>query len=132
MNEQDKIIQVLAQGYQILAQQMQQKPSKEGFQQLLQMLGEDGIQMCAQAAEQGPEAVAQAMVEVIKQKQTQKAEKGAKLNRLMALADRCPEGYMKKGGRCKKCEKGEKLNKHMTPFTPTKYFKSGGLQNKTR
>lgn len=127
MNDQEKIMSALAQGYQVLSKAMKQKPSKEGFQQVLQMLGDDGIQACVQVADQGPEAIAQTMAKVIQQKQTQKAEKGAKLNRLMALNNSCPEGYLKKGGKCKKCEKGEKLNPHKALFTPAAYFKNGGI-----
>ena len=128
MNDQEKIMSVLAQGYQLLSKAMKQQPSKEGFQQVLQMLGDDGIQACVQVAEQGPEAVAQTMVQVIQEKQTQKAAKGAKLNRLMALNNNCPEGYMKKGGKCKKCEKGKKFDKGAIPTTS--YFKDGGIQKK--
>lgn len=125
MNDQEKIMSVLAQGYQLLAKAMKQQPSKEGFQQVLQMLGDDGIQACVQVAEQGPEIVAQTMAKVIQQKQTQKAEKGAKLNRIKALNDICPEGYMKKGGKCKKCEKGKKLDPTKGVFHVTAYFKNG-------
>lgn len=125
MNDQEKIMSVLAQGYQVLSQAMKQKPSKEGFQQILQMLGDDGIQACVQVADQGPEAVAKTMAQVIQEKQTQMAAKGAKLSRLMALSDRCPEGYMKKGGKCKKCEKGEKFNIHSGLFNSASYFKNG-------
>lgn len=127
MNDQEKIMSALAQGYQVLSKAMKQKPSKEGFQQILQMLGDDGIQACVQVVDQGPEAIAQTMAKVIQQKQTQKAEKGAKLNRLMALNNSCPEGYLKKGGKCKKCEKEEKLNPHKALFTPAAYFKNGGI-----
>lgn len=128
MNDQEKIMSVLAQGYQVLSKAMKQQPSKEGFQQVLQMLGDDGIQACVQVAEQGPEAVAQTMAQVIQEKQTQKAAKGTKLNRLMALNNNCPEGYMKKGGKCKKCEKGNKFDKGAIPTTS--YFKDGGIQKK--
>lgn len=125
MNDQEKIMSALAQGYQVLSKAMKQKPSKEGFQQVLQMLGEDGIQACVQVADQGPEAIAQTMAQVIQEKQTQKAARGAKLNRLQALNNTCPEGYLKKGGKCKKCEKGEKFNVHSGLFNPASYFKNG-------
>lgn len=125
MNDQEKIMSVLAQGYQLLSRAMKQQPSKEGFQQVLQMLGDDGIQACVQVAEQGPEAVAQTMVQVIQEKQTQKAARGAKLNRIKALNDACPEGYMKKGGKCKKCEKGENLDPTKGVFHVKAYFKNG-------
>lgn len=127
MNDQEKLMSVFAQAYQLIAKQMKQTPSKEGFQQILQMLGEDGIQACAEVADQGPEAVAQTMVEVIQTKQTQKAAKGAKLNRIMALNNACPEGYMKKGGKCKKCEKGDKFNIKSGVFHITDYFKNGNV-----
>ena len=127
MNDQEKIMSVLAQGYQLLSKAMKQQPSKEGFQQVLQMLGDDGIQACVQVAEQGPEAVAQTMVQVIQEKQTQKAARGAKLNRIKALNNTCPEGYMKKGGKCKKCEKGKKLDTTKGVFNVTAYFKDGGI-----
>jgi len=45
----------------------------------------------------------------------------------MALNNSCPEGYLKKGGKCKKCEKEEKLNPHKALFTPAAYFKNGGI-----
>lgn len=128
MNDQEKIMSALAQGYQLLSKAMKQKPSKEGFQQVLQMLGDDGIQACVQVVDQGPEIIAQTMAEVIQKKQTQKAEKGAKLNRLIALNDSCPEGYLKKGGKCKKCEKGKKINPmEKGVFHVTAYFKDGGI-----
>ena len=128
MNDQEKLMSVFAQAYQLIAKQMKQTPSKEGFQQVLQMLGEDGIQACAEVADQGPEAVAQTMVEVIQTKQTQKAAKGAKLNRIMALNNACPEGYMKKGGKCKKCEKGSKISNGVFANAGiTQYFKDGDV-----
>ena len=125
MNNQEKIMSALAQGYQLLSKAMKQKPSKEGFQQVLQMLGDDGIQACVEVVEQGPEVIAQTMAEIIQQKQTQKAEKGAKLNRLIALNNSCPEGYLKKGGKCKKCEKGQKLDPSQGAFHVSAYFQKG-------
>ena len=120
MNDQEKIMSILAQGYQILAKAMKQQPSKEGFQQVLQMLGDDGIQACVQVVQEGPEAVAKTMAEVIQTKQTQKAEKGAKLQYLNKLNGVCQEGYLKRGGKCKKCEEGDKVE-----FKKTRYFKKG-------
>lgn len=131
MNDNEKIMSVLAQGYQVLSKAMKQKPSKEGFQQVLQMLGDDGIQACIQVAEQGPEVVAQTMATVIQEKQTQKAEKGAKLNRIMALNNSCPDGYLKKGGKCKKCEKGSKISAGVFGNAGiTQYFKNGDRMDK--
>lgn len=105
MNDQKQIMNIFAQAYQLLAKASKQQPSKEGFQQILELLGEDGIQECAKVADQGPEAVAQAMVQIIQQKQTQKAANGAKLRYIMQLQGKCQPGYLKKGGRCKPCEK---------------------------
>lgn len=119
MNDQEKIMSILAQGYQLLSKAMKQQPSKEGFQQVLQILGDDGIQTCIQVSEQGPEAVAQTMAQIIQEKQTQKAARGAKLNRIKELNGICPEGYMKKGGKCKKCENGNKME-----IKNTEYFKN--------
>ena len=45
----------------------------------------------------------------------------------MALNNSCPEGYLKKGGKCKKCENGSKFNPHKALFTPSIYFKNGGI-----
>lgn len=128
MNDNEKVMSILAQGYQLLAQATKQKPSKEGFQQVLQLLGDDGIQACVQVAEQGAEAVAQVMAKTIQTKQAQKAEHGAKLNRIKELNGICPDGYMKKGGKCKKCEKGNKIDKGV--FHVTAYFKDGKKFNK--
>lgn len=112
MNDQKQIMNVFAQAYQLLAKASKQEPSKEGFQQVLEMLGEDGIQECAKVADQGPEAVAQAMVEIIQQKQTQKAANGAKLRYIMQLRGKCQPGYLKNGGRCKPCEMADGVFKN--------------------
>lgn len=104
MNDQKQIMNIFVQAYQLLAKASKQEPSKEGFQQVLEMLGEDGIQECAEVADQGPEAVAQAMVQIIQQKQTQKAANGAKLRYITQLQGKCQPGYLKSGGRCKPCE----------------------------
>ena len=101
MNDDKQVMNIFAQAYQLLAKASKQKPSKEGFQQVLEMLGEEGIQQCAEVADQGPEVVAQTMVEILQKKSAQKAENGAKLQHLMQLKDMCPEGYLKQGGRCK-------------------------------
>ncbi len=104
MNDQKKIMNIFAQAYQLIAKASKQQPSQEGFQQVLEMLGEDGIKQCAEVVDQGPEAVAQAMVQILQQKSTQKAANGAKLRYLMQLKGKCEPGYLKKGGRCKPCE----------------------------
>ena len=104
MNDDKKIMSIFAQAYQLLAEASKQQPTQEGFQQMLELLGEDGIQECAKVADQGPQAVAQAMVQIIKQKSAQKAANGAKLNYLLKLKGHCPPGYLKNGGRCKPCE----------------------------
>lgn len=113
MNDQKKIMNIFAQAYQLIAKASKQQPSQEGFQQVLEMLGEDGIKQCAEVVDQGPEAVAQAMVQILQQKSTQKAANGAKLRYLMQLKGKCDPGYLKKGGRCKPCEmsKGSFRNK---------------------
>lgn len=107
MNDQKQLMNIFAQAYQLIAKASKQQPSQEGFQQILEMLGEEGIKECAKVADQGPEAVAQAMVQIIQQKQTQKAANGAKLRYIMQLQGKCQPGYLKKGGRCKPCEKAE-------------------------
>ena len=107
MNDQKKIMNIFAQAYQLIAKASKQQPSQEGFQQVLEMLGEDGIKQCAEVVDQGPEAVAQAMVQILQQKSTQKAANGAKLRYLMQLKGKCEPGYLKKGGRCKPCEKSK-------------------------
>lgn len=104
MNDQKQLMNIFAQAYQLIAKASKQQPSKEGFQQILEMLGEEGIKECAKVADQGPEAVAQAIVQIIQQKQTQKAANGAKLKYIMQLQGKCQPGYLKKGGRCKPCE----------------------------
>lgn len=113
MNDQKKIMNIFAQAYQLIAKASKQQPSQEGFQQVLEMLGEDGIKQCAEVVDQGPEAVAQAMVQILQQKSTQKAANGAKLRYLMQLKGKCEPGYLKSGGRCKPCEmsKGSFRNK---------------------
>ena len=110
MNNDKKIMGIFAQAYKLLAEASGQQPTQEGFQQMLEMLGDEGIQECAKVADQGPQTVAQAMVQIIKQKSAQKAANGAKLNYLLKLKGHCPSGYLKKGGRCKKCEQKEKMN----------------------
>lgn len=113
MNDQKKIMNIFAQAYQLIAKASKQQPSQEGFQQVLEMLGEDGIKQCVEVVDQGPEAVAQAMVQILQQKSTQKAANGAKLRYLMQLKGKCKPGYLKSGGRCKPCEmdKGSFRNK---------------------
>ena len=104
MNDEKQIMNIFAQAYQLIAKASKQQPSQEGFQQVLEMLGEDGIKQCAEVVDQGPEAVAQAMVQILQQKSTQKAAKGTKLRYLMQLKGKCEPGYLKSGGRCKPCE----------------------------
>lgn len=113
MNDEKQIMNIFAQAYQLIAKASKQQPSQEGFQQVLEMLGEDGIKQCAEVADQGPEAVAQAMVQILQQKSTQKAAKGTKLRYLMQLKGKCEPGYLKSGGKCKPCEmsKGSFRNK---------------------
>lgn len=107
MNDQKQLMNIFAQAYQLIAKASKQQPSQEGFQQILEMLGEEGIKECAKVADQGPEAVAQAIVQIIQQKQAQKAANGAKLRYIMQLQGKCKPGYLKKGGRCKPCEMAE-------------------------
>lgn len=107
MNDEKQIMNIFAQAYQLIAKASKQQPSQEGFQQVLEMLGEDGIKQCAEVADQGPEAVAQAMVQILQQKSTQKAAKGTKLRYLMQLKGKCEPGYLKSGGKCKPCEMGK-------------------------
>lgn len=104
MNDEKKIMSIFAQAYQLIAKASKQEPSQEGFQQVLELLGEEGIQECAKVADQGPEAVAQTMIQIIQDKQAQKAANGAKLRYIMQLRGKCPTGYLKNGGRCKPCE----------------------------
>lgn len=113
MNDEKQIMNIFAQAYQLIAKASKQQPSQEGFQQVLEMLGEDGIKQCAEVVDQGPEAVAQAMVQILQQKSTQKAAKGTKLRYLMQLKGKCEPGYLKSGGKCKPCEmsKGSFRNK---------------------
>ena len=102
-----------------------------------QLFGEDTEAKLQQLAKEQPKIIQQ-LFQIWKQtgiegvvkalSQAQKAAKGAKLNRLMALNNNCPEGYMKKGGKCKKCEKGNKFDKGAIPTTS--YFKDGGIQKK--
>lgn len=107
MNDQKQLMNIFAQAYQLIAKASKQQPSQEGFQQILEMLGEEGIKECAKVADQGPEAVAQAIVQIIQQKSAQKAANGAKLRYIMQLQGKCKPGYLKKGGRCKPCEMAE-------------------------
>lgn len=107
MNDQKQLMNIFAQAYQLIAKASKQQPSQEGFQQILEMLGEEGIKECAKVADQGPEAVAQAIVQIIQQKSAQKAASGAKLRYIMQLQRKCQPGYLKKGGRCKPCEMAE-------------------------
>lgn len=116
MNDDKKIMNVFAQAYQLIAKASKQKPSQEGFQQVLEMLGEDGIQQCAEVVDEGPEVVAQTMVEILQKKSAQKAANGAKLNYLMQLKGKCPSGYLKNGGRCKPCEKAEGVFRNKADF----------------
>lgn len=105
MNDDKKIMDVFAQAYQLIAKASKQEPSKEGFQQILEILGEDGIKQCVEVVDDGPEAVAKAMIQIIQEKSARKAANGAKLQYLRQLKGLCPEGYLKHGGRCKPCEK---------------------------
>lgn len=121
MNDQKQIMNIFAQAYQLLAKASKQQPSQEGFQQILEILGEDGIQECAKLVDQGPEAVAQAMVQIIQQKSAQKAANGAKLRYIMQLQGKCQPGYLKKGGRCKPCEMANGIFNHKADL-----FNKGG------
>ena len=105
MNDDKKIMNIIAQAYQIIAKASNQEPTREGLQQVLEMLGEDGIKQCVETADEGPEAVAEAMIQILKQKQARMAANGAKLQYLQQLKGKCPQGYLKHGGRCKPCEK---------------------------
>lgn len=102
-----------------------------------QLFGEDTETKLQQLAKEQPKIIQQ-LFQIWKQagidgvikalSQSQKAARGAKLNRIKALNNACPEGYMKKGGKCKKCEKGKKFDKGAIPTTS--YFKDGGIQKK--
>ena len=100
-----------------------------------QLFGEDTEAKLQQLAKEQPKVIQQ-LFQIWKQagiegvvkalQQAQKAAKGAKLNRVMALSNRCPQGYMKKGGKCKKCEKGNKLDPTKGVFHIKSYFRNGG------
>ena len=121
MNDQKQLMNIFAQAYQLIAKASKQQPSQEGFQQILEMLGEEGIKECAKVADQGPEAVAQAIVQIIQQKSAQKAANGAKLKYIMHLQGKCQPGYLKKGGRCKPCEMEAGVFRNKADF-----FEDGG------
>lgn len=99
-----------------------------------QLFGEDTETKLQQLAKEQPKIIQQ-LFQIWKQEgidgvikalsQSQKAARGAKLNRIKALNNACPEGYMKKGGKCKKCEKGKKLDPTKGVFRVTAYFKNG-------
>ena len=125
MNDQKQLMNIFAQAYQLIAKASKQQPSQEGFQQILEMLGEEGIKECAKVANQGPEAVAQAMVQIIQQKQTQKAANGAKLKYIMQLQGKCQPGYLKKGGRCKPCEMAEGVFRNKADM----FYEGGDFKN---
>ena len=104
MNDENKIMDIIAQAYTIVANALGQKPSQEGLQETLKMLGDDGIQECVKIIDKGPKVVAQTMYQILQQKQTQIAANGAKLKYIMQLQGKCQPGYLKSGGRCKPCE----------------------------
>lgn len=99
-----------------------------------QLFGEDTETKLQQLAKEQPKIIQQ-LFQIWKQagidgvikalSQSQKAARGAKLNRIKALNNACPEGYMKKGGKCKKCEKGENLDPTKGVFHVKAYFKNG-------
>lgn len=105
MNEQKlkTLMQGVLNGDQQAAQTMSELLKNKQIVQYIKRLAQSGDQL------------AQQFIQALQPKQ---AKNGAKLNYLKQLKGKCPEGYMKQGGRCEPCEarKGKKLNDPVVSF----------------
>lgn len=114
-----QLVQAAMQGDQNATQQIQQ----------IMQAAQQGDQQAAQIA-QMIQQVAQAMQQQSQQQQVRAAKFGAKLNYLRQLKGKCPSGYFKDGGKCKKCDNQMMANGGKPKIDPVTEFKCGGKKKK--